>query len=286
MIDILVLNYNDAVTTASLVESVKGYSCVRKILVVDNHSADDSLNVLRTLENDKIVVVDSGRNGGYGSGNNFGIKYLCSNFNSEHILICNPDVSISEDSILKLSLFLKYNDEYAIVAPLMNIPGKGLRYGALKEAGILPFIMSVEMIFSKKFSPLYLDISDMKEQNFVDVFSVAGSLFMIDARKMVDTALYDENMFLYFEEFVLGKRCKQNKFKVALLPRLSFIHNHSVSISKSYKSTLNRQKVYLRSYRYVVKHYFEGNVFYRVLSYVLSAVSLFEIFVWSRLKKL
>lgn len=285
MIDVLVLNYNDAITTTVFVESVKHYSFVRKILVVDNHSTDDSLEKLKSLENDKIIVVDSGQNKGYGAGNNFGIRYLNEKYNSGYILVCNPDVVISEKVMIELNSFLEKNSDYAVVAPMMEIPGKGYQYTAFKNEKIFPFVMSVELFFAKRFSPLYLKIS--KQQNSaIDVFSVAGSLFMIDSHKIAGTELYDEKMFLYFEEFVLGKKIEERNYKVALLPNISFVHNHSVSISKTYSNVLKKHLIYLRSYRYVIKHYFNSNLFYRILSYVMSAFSLFEVFVWSHLKKI
>ena len=151
MVDILVLNYNDAATTIHFVESVKDYFGVRKILVVDNHSKDDSLICLKSLESDKVIVVDSGKNGGYGAGNNFGVRYLHDNYESEYILVCNPDVAIAEESISKLSEFLKSNGAYAVAAPMMNIPGKGSCCSVLKETWLLPFIMSVELFFQKYF---------------------------------------------------------------------------------------------------------------------------------------
>lgn len=285
MVDILVLNYNDAITTNDFVESVKDYSCVRKILVVDNHSTDDSLKKLKSLETDKILVVDTGKNGGYGAGNNFGLRYLKEKYNSEHVLICNPDVIVAENVIKELSLFLKRNSDYAVVAPIMEIPGKGNQYTAFKNENIISFVLSPELLFSHFFSPLYLNVSKQQQKSFVDVFSVAGSLFMIDANKITKTGLYDEKMFLYYEEYVLGMKIEEQKYKVALLPNISFIHNHSVSISKTYRSILKKQMIFLRSYRYVIKYYFGGNFFYQALSYVISAVSLFEIFVWSRLKR-
>lgn len=285
MVDVLVLNYNDAITTNEFVESVKKYSCIHKILVVDNHSTDDSLKKLKNLETDKVIVVDTGKNGGYGAGNNFGIHYLKEKYNPEYILICNPDVIVSEKVVKELSAFLRQNCDYAVAAPLMEIPGKGCQYTAFKNANIFSFVMSVELFFSKIFSPLYMNVSTLQQKTFIDVFSVAGSLFMIDARKIAEMDLYDEKMFLYFEEFVLGKKLEEKKYKVALLSNMSFIHNHSVSISKTYKSILKQHMIYLSSYRYVVKNYFNSNLFHRAMSYAVSVVSLFEVFVWSHLKE-
>lgn len=283
MIDVLVLNYNDSVTTAGLINVIKLYSCIRKILVVDNHSTDGSFEKLSVLSGEKVLVVQTERNGGYGAGNNFGIRYLLQNFQSEHVLICNPDVAVSENTLSRLSDFLSSNKEYAIVAPAMKIPQKGFQYCAFRNASVLSFLMSVELIYSRLFSPLYLRMSSLKKNEKVDVFAVAGSLFMVDARKFAEKKLYDENMFLYFEEFVLGKNCQQDRYKTALLPKIFFIHNHSVSISKTYRSVLKKQFIYLQSYRYVLKNYFLANSFLYFASYVMSGISLMEVFVWSNL---
>ena len=76
MVDVLILNYNDAKTTLEYVEKVKNYKNIRKILVVDNCSTDDSTQMFQKNVSDKLEVISSGRNGGYGAGNNYGIRYL------------------------------------------------------------------------------------------------------------------------------------------------------------------------------------------------------------------
>ena len=58
----------------------------------------------------------------------------------------------------------------------------------------------------------------------MDVEAVAGSLFMLDAKKMIGNTLFDENVFLYCEERILGMKCKNANLKIALLPQCSFIH--------------------------------------------------------------
>ena len=50
MIGFLIINYNDAKTTIHLLENIKHYSCIDQIVVVDNHSTDDSFDVLKAYE--------------------------------------------------------------------------------------------------------------------------------------------------------------------------------------------------------------------------------------------
>ena len=43
---IIILNYNDSENTIQMLNQIKDYSCLSKIVVVDNCSTDDSLEKL------------------------------------------------------------------------------------------------------------------------------------------------------------------------------------------------------------------------------------------------
>lgn len=119
MVDVLILNYNDYKTTLGLVHSIECYKNIAHILIVDNASTDGSYDMLKCFCNDKIDVVRTDRNGGYGYGNNFGIEYLSSKYSSKYTLLCNPDVIFDEYLIDVMEKFLNENSEYIIVAPFM-----------------------------------------------------------------------------------------------------------------------------------------------------------------------
>ena len=69
---LIILNYNDADTTESLIRLVKDYSALDHIVVVDNRSTDDSYERLKKHASDKIDVLLAESNKGYATGNNFG----------------------------------------------------------------------------------------------------------------------------------------------------------------------------------------------------------------------
>ena len=287
MIDILVLNYNDATTTTSFVNSVRDYSCVRKILVVDNHSKDNSLECLKTLENDKIVVVDSGENNGYGAGNNFGIRLLHNHYQSEYILLSNPDVIVEEKVLFELENFLRNNTDYALAAPFMlNAKGERVNYTAFRIPYKWEYIMSIDILLKKFFLSFDCGFKSLKSQkNVVDVGALAGSLFMMNASKMIRFGMFDEKIFLYCEEIVLGRKMEQAGQKIALLPKLSFIHNHSVSISKTLRSEFVKHKILLKSKKYVLKKYFHINVLEIFFVYLFSITSFVELKLLSFLRR-
>ena len=55
---IVILNYNDAENTIKMIEQIKEYTCLKKIVIVDNHSGDDSVERLKPYENEKIILLE------------------------------------------------------------------------------------------------------------------------------------------------------------------------------------------------------------------------------------
>lgn len=286
MIDILVLNYNDARTTADFVESVKNYACVRHILVVDNHSTDNSLDILKKKENDKVIVVDSGKNGGYGAGNNFGIRYLSERFHSEYILLSNPDVIVDENVVAELEKFLRNNSEYAIAAPFM-LDSNGQKQGntAFRIPSKWEYINSMNFLFRKFNDSFYYKKIVSESLKIKDVGSVSGSMFLMRVKDMLKYGMYDENIFLYCEEIVLGLKMQNASRKIALLTDQAFIHNHSVSISKTYRSLVAKRRLFVKSKLFVIKHYYRANMFEYFIAKLFSKLSIFEIFLISLISR-
>ena len=69
---IVILNYNDYENTIQMLNQIKDYTCLDKIVIVDNCSTDQSVEKLKVYENKKIVLLEASENKGYASGNNFG----------------------------------------------------------------------------------------------------------------------------------------------------------------------------------------------------------------------
>ena len=278
MIDILVLNYNDSATTTAFVNTVKEYSNVGHILIVDNKSTDDSVKKLKELLSPKVVLLESDHNGGYGAGNNFGIRYLNERFKSQFILLANPDVFVDEITILHLEQFLRQNPDYTIAAPFMlDSCGKKMKNTAFRIPSKWEYIVSLDILYSKYVkSFVYPNI--MNENSEIKrVDALTGSLFMMNVADMLEYGMYDENVFLYCEELILGKKLAKAGKKAALLGNETFVHHHSVSVDKAFGKSLTKHKLYLKSKLYVLKNYYNANFFERLIALVLTKISLIEV---------
>lgn len=244
----IVLNYNDANTTSEMVNRIKDYHGIGKIYVVDNGSTDDSLKILGSLESPHVSVLSTGNNGGYGYGNNFGVK-LAYNEGFRFSLIANPDVEFDNQLVDLLRTGFNENVNAAIIAP-------GKMNGDYRA-------WSFPTWFSYTFSALMLIGRLFKENgtaytsngNYAEVDCVPGSLLMVDSEAFISVGGYDERMFLYCEEVVLGFKFAQKGKKTYVVKEANFVHNHSVSIKKSISSAVKRKRMLLNNRLFFLREY-------------------------------
>lgn len=257
-VNAVILNYNDADTVETLVHSICGYESLEHIILVDNHSQDDSRQRLQRLarENEKIQLVFLEENGGYGKGNNAGVRFAVRENQADYVLISNPDVMFSEECLKKmLHVFESHPDVAAVTARMEDA-----RYGTQKNVwplrGFWGELLSMGPVSRRLFRP-FLEYPERRFQGKKAVYTdaVHGSLFLVDGKKFLTCGGYDEGIFLYQEEAVLAQRFRKAGYRSVLLLNCSYRHEHSVSISKSFQGELERQRLREESVLYYMQHY-------------------------------
>ncbi len=284
----IILNYNDAETTISLINLIKDYKALNYILIVDNASTDNSSKKIKEYTNDKIILIETDKNGGYGYGNNVGIKYAYQQLKSEFIVISNPDIEVENSTIIKLKEVLISNKSVAIAAPVPYTPsGKPQEIIAWRLPSVKQEILEASVFYNRVFgmkkiyNPEYFS---KKVYSKVEV--VQGSFFMAKTSIIVEVGLYDEEFFLYEEEQILGYKLKENGYISVLLNNESYVHKHSVTITKEYKSLLKKKQLFLKSKILFLKKYLKikgTKLFFAKCFYHLT---LIEILIIALLKKL
>ena len=99
---------------------------------------------------------------------------------------------------------------------------------------------------------------------------------MINLELLENFELYDEKIFLFFEESTLGIRLKKMGYKSKLLLETSYIHEHSVSINKNLKSEWKKRKLMLKSMQRLIYDEYNINSFKKVLLVIWKNLSLIE----------
>ena len=256
MIGMVIVNYNDYETTKRLLDNVKDYKVLKEIVVVDNKSTDNSLEELRKLKNKKITIIDSGENKGYSYALNVGCKYLINKYKSLNIVISNSDIIIeSELDIKDLNSYISTKN--VIVGPTI-IQGNDLNRG-FKIPSPWQDIKQNIVFFGKRVLAKELSYPDnYYHKDISKVDTVSGCFFMISSKHLEDMGYFDENVFLYYEENIMGIKTKKLGKNIIVANNVDVIHDHSVSIDKSLKR-IKKYDILKTSQEYFEKTYNGAN---------------------------
>lgn len=287
---IIILNYNDRENTIRFVNEIKDYDILTKILVVDNNSSiENEFETLNTLNSEKINVVRADKNGGYSYGNNFGIKYLEKDDKVyDYIIISNPDVSVKENSIKKCIEFLEKNEDAAIVAPRMCYINGPARRSAWKKRK--PFIdianstRFTQALFFYIFKNGEYNNSDFKK-DYLKVDNIAGSFFIADYDKFKKIGFFDDKVFLFYEEDIIGNKIKENGYGIYSLNDVNFIHYDSKTIGKL-MSIFKKQDILFDSRIYYQTKYNNASIFTILIFYILKYYRKLELLIEVPLRKI
>lgn len=255
----VILNYNDAKTTIDLVEKIKNYENIGNIIIVDNCSTDNSLDILSKVTSDKIILISSDCNGGYGYGNNYGVNYAVKKLGYRYILISNPDVEFNNDTINCMLDTLKNNKKCAIVAPVqLDRNDRIIKNYAWKMPTVWQYILTSGLIMDKIYNTNQYKKDFLNSKHELTVDCVPGAFLGIDIYKFKGE-LYDEEFFLYCEELVIGMLVRRNDYESVLLIDKRYKHMHAVSINKSISSIRKQRKILRKSKMLFLKKYLKAN---------------------------
>ncbi len=288
---VIVLNYNSEKETEEYINKIKNYEIIDKIIVVDNMSTTiGAYEKLKKLENPKIDVIRTEKNGGYSYGNNFGVHYLESMSDKyDNIIISNSDIEIEENAIIKSLELLNSNPKIAVVAPRMyHINNKPARRSAWKIRtfwlDVIHSTRILELLFYKKLRSGEYSEEDYKN-NELKVEAISGSFFCIKYDILKKINYLDENVFLFYEEDILAHKLKELGYEEYSLNSVKFIHYESQTIKKSYHY-MKKMKILYKSKMYYQKNYNKINFFQNFIFKVLYLFRTLELLIEIPMRKI
>lgn len=274
---LVVLNYNDYNTIEKFLNNAIHIESIDKLIVVDNCSTDNSFEKLCAFESEKTDVIKTEKNGGYAYGNNFGVKYAMDKYSPKYVFISNPDVEFDDSVISSLQGLHKELETAGENVGCVSCQMKTTSDIDIKTAWKLPrykscildnLIVLSSILKCKKYNYDY----DYFQGEYSKVDVIHGSFFMVAMETFEKVGFFDEDTFLYNEENILAYKLKENKCQSYILNTKSYLHHHSVSVSKNIKPIRKRldiaydsRCVYLNKYLRInkIKKIFNG-VTYRI----------------------
>lgn len=234
---IVIVNYNDYESTFKLVENIKKYKIIEKIVIVDNNSSEEEKEKLRTIKGRKVKIIENIENKGYSYAINVGARYLISLYGKCNIIVSNSDIEIKDEKNIKELLKTLFSKDIAVASPVIFENGRLNRGWKLTSPrqDILMMLPKVYKFFENKFR-YYKEDHYNDKTSVVDV--VSGCFFLIKSTVLEDIGYLDEDVFLYYEENILATKLKELGLKSVINNEVVIIHNHSVTINKN----INRKK--------------------------------------------
>ena len=272
----LIINYNDYQTTEKILDNVKDYKILDKIIVVDNNSTDDSFKKLSNFKSKKLIVIKNSQNKGYGSGINFGCKYINSKFGESYVFISNPDVIIYGEEDLQ-KLIQTFDKDTAIVAPIIK-EHEGYNRGWKIPSPIQDSLLNLIYIHRFLRPKLLFYKDECYKNNVMEVEAVSGCFFVINSFILKQCDYFDENIFLYYVENVIAKKIQKINKKVLINTQVEVFHNHSVTIDKNINH-IKKYKELKKSQIYFQKYYNHANWFELFLLKITNKMTLLILYI-------
>lgn len=258
---IILINYNGFEDTCECLDSIcdSDYQNYR-VLIIDNNSQDGSGKMIqRKFPQHEYIFNDD--NIGFAAANNIGYKYALSK-QAEYILLLNNDTVIDKQMISNLVINVK--SDTVVVPKMYYYDNKDVIWFAGGE--ILYNKGTVKHLGEHK-----VDSDNCLKKNRIISFAT-GCCMLIHKDILNKIGLFDENYFMYCEDFDFSIRLKQNSYKILFCHKAKLWHKvnsstkNSGSIAKYY---LTRNRFYLLSNN---KNYF--NIISIIYSY-LTRIILF-----------
>ncbi|MFH1825325.1 MAG: glycosyltransferase family 2 protein [Candidatus Firestonebacteria bacterium] len=244
-ISCVIVNYNCEKFLEKCIESVKNQTYnVCEIIVVDNFSTDCSVEFLKKKYSDlKIYFITE--NLGFCKSANFGLR----NSSGDYILILNSDVVLAEDFIEKIinKLNSLKNDVGLITGKILRLTDKNV----IDSTGqfISRFLKPIERGYGK------LDKHIFKEGY---VFSSCGAVSLYKKEMLEDIKIndeyFDEDFFMYYEDFDLGWRANLYGWKAYFEPKAVAFHYRSGSDAKNETRFFSKRFLFTKKPFFIRKH--------------------------------
>lgn len=226
---------------------------VAEIIVVDNHSADGSVDYLEKrypqMLYPMVRFVRSAHNLGFARANNIAIRQS----RGEYVLLLNPDTIVGEDALKASVDFMDAHGDAGAVGVRM-LGAQGRRAMESRRGLPTPMVSFFKMLgfcnrwpHHRLFGKYYMGYLPWDEPCQIEV--VSGAYCMLRRKALDAVGLLDEDFFMYGEDIDLSYRVLKGGYHNYYLP-VDILHYKGESTQKS-------------SFRYVHVFYEAMLIFFR-----------------------
>lgn len=246
-VSIIIVNYKTPKLCVDCIHSVfeKTYGLVYEIIIVDNNSCDNSIDILKKEFGSQIKIIKSNSNLGFGKANNLGAEGA----NGKYLFLLNSDTLLKNNAIKILYDFIDKNRDVGIVGANLfdknNKPTHSFKFNQIDQEGLKVYGLLKTVSFKLKRNPLEWEFNDSGNPLEIHGY-ITGADLMIKKSIFNEVGGFDKDFFMYFEESEMTYRVKQLGYKIFSVPDAQIIHLEGASTKTKFFSD-KRQRMFNES---------------------------------------
>ena len=255
-VTVVMVNFNGGYLLANAVLAVLDETPVSKVVVVDNASRDNSIQVLRAFcaRDTRLEIVALKENTGFASACNLGMR----NATDDYILFLNPDCMVAKGTLAPLLEIMRRHADVGMLGCLVRNPDGSEQVGCRRRVPTpwrtLVRVLYLDRLFgkSKHVESFNLTGSALPDRP-IDVEAISGSFMLVRNTAARDVGGLDTGYFMHGEDLDWCMRFTSHGWRIMFAPEVSVIHYKGVCSSSRPMRVLWYK--HRSMWRFYIKHF-------------------------------
>lgn len=211
---VVIPNWNGVSNLASCLEALMTQTDPEKLVVVDNASTDDSVELVKSRF-PRVVVLQNKKNLGFAGGVNTGISHALDN-QADAVALINNDAVAAKGWLKSLTTYLDNNPKVGIATSKI-IDSQTNRLDSTGEQ---------YTVWGLAYPRGRGEPAGAQYDRQTEVFGASGGASLYRAEMLRQIGLFDKDFFAYYEDVDLSFRAQLAGWRVAYVPQA--VVNHQI----------------------------------------------------------
>ncbi len=272
MVDVIIVNFNSNGYLSRCVQSVLASTIPVRVFVIDNHSTDRSLSLLKDAAGAdlRLHVIENKENLGFARGNNQALSMI----KSDYVLFLNPDCVIAPDTLEGMISVMESHPEAGLAGCLIRNPDGSEQAGSRRyiptpwRSVIQVFRLSKLFRSHPEFGTFNLAGQPLPDRP-VSVEAISGAFMFVRRGAMEQVGPMDEKYFLHCEDLDWCMRYRMNGYNILFVPHIEIVHAKGVcGTDRPVRVEWHKHIGMIRFYRKFFRHQYPAGLMYLVMAMV------------------
>ncbi|MFO7537324.1 MAG: glycosyltransferase family 2 protein [Chloroflexota bacterium] len=245
-LSIIIVNWNVRELLAACLRSLQSQRSELRlqVIVVDSHSADDSVAMVRR-DFPWVELIACEENVGFPKGNNLGLGQA----NGRYLLLLNPDTEVVGEALATMVAYAEAHPDVGALGPQLLNPDGSVQSSRRRFPTLATALF--ESSWLEPFAPAsilgHYYVQDVADDETAVVDWVTGACLLVRREVVAQVGGLDEAYFMYSEELDWCYRIKAAGWQIIYLPTAQVIHHVGKSSEQAVTARhINFQRAKLR----------------------------------------